>query len=113
MLGIQYNFPSYAEEAATPVTFDTAMQLSAVWACVKLLAETPASLPLNFYRKTEDGREIYDDHPLSVLFSNKVNRYQNRVEFWETVFLNLLTVLNSVAIFNKNKPLFISRDIKS
>lgn len=91
MLGIQYNFPSYAEEAATPVTFDTAMQLSAVWACVKLLAETPASLPLNFYRKTPDGRVEYDDHPLSVLFQNKVNRYQNRVEFWETVFLNLLT----------------------
>jgi HK97 family phage portal protein len=91
MLGIQYNFPSYAEESATPVTFDTAMQLSAVWACVKLLSETPASLPLNFYRTTESGRVDYDDHPLAVLFSNKVNRYQTRVEFWETVFLNLLT----------------------
>lgn len=91
MLGIQYNFPSYAEEAASPVTFDTAMQLSAVWACVKLLAETPASLPLNFYRITPDGRVPYDDHSLSVLFQGKINRYQNRVEFWETVFLNLLT----------------------
>lgn len=91
MLGIQYSFPSYAEEAASPVTFDTAMQLSAVWACVKLLAETPASLPLNFYRKTATGREPYPDHDLAILFSNKVNRYQNRVEFWETVLLNLLT----------------------
>lgn len=90
MLGIQYNFPSYAEEAATPVTFDTAMQLSAVWACVKLLAETPASLPLNFYQKTANGRTLDEAHPLSALFQNKVNRYQNRVEFWETVFLNLL-----------------------
>ena len=91
MLGIQYNFPSYAEESATPVTFDTAMQLSAVWACVKLLAETPASLPLNFYRKNPNGRTLDEAHPLSVLFHNKVNRYQNRVEFWETVYLNLLT----------------------
>jgi HK97 family phage portal protein len=90
MLGIQYNYPQYAEEAASPVTFDTAMQLSAVWACVKLLAETPASLPLNFYRKTDGGRVMDDENPLAALFAGKVNRYQNRVEFWETVLLNLL-----------------------
>lgn len=90
MLGIQYSYPSYAEEAAAPVTFDTAMQLSAVWACVKLLSETPASLPLNFYRKTDAGRVLDTEHELAVLFAGKVNRYQNRVEFWESVFLNLL-----------------------
>jgi HK97 family phage portal protein len=90
MLGIQYSNPSYAEEAAAPVTFDTAMQLSAVWACVKLLSETPASLPLNFYRKTDEGRVLDTEHDLAVLFAGKVNRYQNRVEFWESVFLNLL-----------------------
>jgi HK97 family phage portal protein len=67
------------------------MQLSAVWACVKLLSETPASLPLHFYQKNEDGRVEYDDHPLAALFAGKINRYQTRVEFWETVFLNLLT----------------------
>jgi HK97 family phage portal protein len=89
MLGIQYSNPSYAEEAAAPVTFDTAMQLSAVWACVKLLSETPASLPLNIYRKTDDGRVLDTEHDLAVLFAGKVNRYQNRVEFWESVFLNL------------------------
>jgi phage portal protein BeeE len=90
MLGIQYNTPTYTDEAASPVTFDTAMQLSAVWACVKLLAETPASLPLNFYRKTDSGRVLDAKHDLAVLFAGKVNRYQNRVEFWETVLLNLL-----------------------
>lgn len=95
LVGIQYATPSYAEEAAAPVTFDTAMQLSAVWACVKLLAETPASLPLNFYRKTGDGRVLDDRHPLTILFSGKVNRYQTRVEFWETVLLNLLVHGNS------------------
>jgi HK97 family phage portal protein len=95
MLGIQYNYPQYTEESASPVTFDTAMQLSAVWACVKLLAETPASLPLNFYRKNEAGRTLDTEHDLAILFSGKVNRYQNRIEFWETVLLNLLTHGNS------------------
>jgi HK97 family phage portal protein len=90
MLGIQYNAPQYYEEAASPVTFDSAMQLSAVWACVKILAETPASLPLHFYRRTESGRVPDMDHSLAMLFAGKVNRYQNAVEFWETVILNLL-----------------------
>jgi HK97 family phage portal protein len=96
MAGVQYSYPTYTEEAASPVTFDSAMQLSAVWACVKLLAETPASLPLHFYRRTEDGSRVADpEHDLAVLFAGKVNRYQNRVEFWETVLLNLLTQGNS------------------
>lgn len=88
--GIQQSYPAYEEEAASTVTFDSAMQLSAVWACVKLLAETPASLPLNIYRKTNTGREIHTNHHLSILFAGKVNRYQNKIEFWETVLLNLL-----------------------
>ena len=32
MAGVQYSYPTYTEEAASPVTFDSAMQLSAVWA---------------------------------------------------------------------------------
>lgn len=103
MLGIQYSFPSYGEESASPVTFDTAMQLSAVWACVKLLAETPASLPLNFYQLNSDGSRTLDqNHNLAMLFSGKVNRYQNRVEFWETVLLNLLTHGNAFCQIERN-----------
>jgi HK97 family phage portal protein len=103
MLGIQYSFPSYGEESASPVTFDTAMQLSAVWACVKLLAETPASLPLNFYQLNPDGSRTLDqNHNLAMLFSGKVNRYQNRIEFWETVLLNLLTHGNAFCQIERN-----------
>lgn len=108
LLGIQYSHPSYAEEAAAPVTFDTAMQLSAVWACVKLLSETPASLPLNFYRKTENGRVKDDEHDLAVLFAGKVNRYQNRVEFWESVFLNLLVHGNAYCQIERRGKQIIS-----
>jgi HK97 family phage portal protein len=89
--GIQYNTPAYSDPSASPVTFDTALQLSAVWACVKLLSETPASLPLHFYRREEDELVEVPDHPLALLFRGKVNRYQNRIEFWETVLLNLHT----------------------
>lgn len=89
--GIQYSTPSsYDTEAASTVTYDSAMQLSAVWACVKLLAETVASLPVTVYRVTPDGRKVHETHALTTLFSGKVNRYQTKVEFFETVILNLV-----------------------
>jgi HK97 family phage portal protein len=93
--------PSYSSEPAATVTFDTAMQLSAVWACVKLVAETVASLPLYVYKTGANGREIDQNHDLSVLFSGKVNRYQTKVEFFETVLLNLLLYGNAYCHIQK------------
>jgi HK97 family phage portal protein len=96
LAGIQYGIPSsYAEESASPVTFDSAMQISAVWACVKLIAETISSLPLTIYIKTDTGRMEAVNHPLNIMFSGKVNRYQTKIEFFETVLLNLLTTGNA------------------
>lgn len=101
--GIQYSTPSsYAEDAASTVTYDSAMQLSAVWACVKLLSETVASLPLTVYKTTEDGRKVHDTHALSILFSGKVNRYQTKVEFLETVLLNLVIHGNAYCVVTRS-----------
>ena len=45
-----------------------AMQTSAVYACVKILAETVASLPLHLYKKGKDGKnESAEQHPLFFL----------------------------------------------
>lgn len=88
--GIQNTGPgTYEEAAAVTVTEDTAMQISAVWACVKLLAETVSSLPVTVYKKTPTGRERDDEFWLSRLMARKPNRYQTRVEFFETIMLNL------------------------
>lgn len=100
--GIQYPTPSsYSEDAASTVTFDSALQLSAVWACVKLLAETLASLPVNVYRVRENDRKLAQDHYLSLLFAGKVNRYQTKVEFFETVALNLVTHGNAYCLIER------------
>ena len=102
-VGVQYSTPSgYTEESAAPVTFDSAMQLSAVWACVKLLSETVASLPLCIYRKTDEGRKIDDRHPLSILLAGKVNKWQNKIEFFETVMLNLITQGNAYCVIERH-----------
>ena len=91
----------YAAPSPVEVNEDTAMQLSAVWACVRLLSETVASLPVNVYRKTATGRELAPDHWLAVLMARKPNRYQTKVEFFETLMLNLALHGNAYAKITK------------
>ncbi len=102
MVGVQMASPAgYGQASASPVTYDSAMQLSAVWACVKLLSETAASLPLTVYKKDDDGRKEAKNHPLSTLFNGKVNRYQTKNEFFESIFLNLIVHGNAYALIDK------------
>ena len=95
--GVQNPSPGgYGGDAASQVTEETAMQVSAVWACVNLLAETVSSLPIHVYRTTDKGRELVTDHWLLDLLS-KPNRYQTRLEFFETLVTNLVLHGNSYA----------------
>lgn len=83
--------PRSAVRTAKPVTFDSAMTLSAVFACVKILVESVATLPLQMFKLNADGsRTIVKDHPVIQLLSNKPNRYQTAVEFREHFMLNLV-----------------------
>lgn len=64
------------------VTPDRAMQISAVFACVRILAETVASLPLKVYQSTGDGRSPAD-HPLNYLLGGSANGEQTAMELRE------------------------------
>lgn len=88
--GVQVVEPGSGKLTTRSVTPDTALQLSAVFACVRLLAETIAGLPLNFYEVQAGGalKRIYL-HPLYLLLSSKPNRYQTNVEFFETLVCQL------------------------
>ncbi|WP_151753316.1 phage portal protein [Acinetobacter soli] len=83
--------PRSGFKTAKPVTFDSAMTLSAVFACVKILTESVATLPLQMYKLNADGtRSQVKDHDVIRLLYNKPNRYQTRVEFFEQLMLNLV-----------------------
>lgn len=45
------------------ITEEGALNLTAVWACVRILSETVGTLPLHLYRRTERGRERQYGHP--------------------------------------------------
>ncbi|MDM1274031.1 phage portal protein [Acinetobacter sp. YH12116] len=86
-----FDRPRSGFRTAKPVTFDSAMTLSAVFACVKILTESVATLPLHMYKLSADGtRSQVKDHDVIRLLYNKPNRYQTRVEFFEQLMLNLV-----------------------
>jgi len=90
------------------VTEETALQISAVWAAVNLKATTMASMALNFYRMTPNGREQDTNYSLYRLFANKPNRYQTRVEFFETLGLNLYLTGNAFCRIVRDKGEIVS-----
>ncbi|NIQ01578.1 MAG: phage portal protein [Nitrospinaceae bacterium] len=87
---------------AAAVNFDTAMAVPAFWAAVRLLSEAVGGLPLLCFVKSEDGFQEKTDHPLWRLINFNPNRYQTRVEFFETVILNLATTGNSFCAIERS-----------
>ncbi|MDO8596858.1 MAG: phage portal protein [Sulfuricaulis sp.] len=73
------------------VTVDQALQLSTASACVRLIAETLATLPLGFYRRNSDGsRTAATSHNLYNILHNQPNNDMTAVVFWEVVVASLL-----------------------
>jgi HK97 family phage portal protein len=70
-------------KAGTNISADTAMNISAVFACVRVIAETVGMLPLNFYRRLERGKEKVADDTLYQLVSKKPNPWQTSLEWRE------------------------------
>lgn len=85
-------------ESGEIVTSDTALQVSAVMACVKVLAETIASLPLRVYRRLADGgKELAADHEVYELLHSAPNNYQTSFEFREMLQAHLALRGNAYA----------------
>ena len=58
-----------------------AIQLSAVYACIRLLSETLAQLPLNVIETTTDGNRPVPDHPVAVLLRDSPNPWMTSFNF--------------------------------
>ncbi len=76
----------------------SAMQVTAVYACVRILAEAIAGLPLGVYRYTENGsKEKVPDHPLYALLHDEPNPEMTSFIFRETMMSHLLLWGNAYA----------------
>lgn len=74
----------------------SAMQIATVYACVRLLAESVAQLPLHLYRASDnDGQEKATDHPLYKILYREPNPEMTSFSYWEAVMTHLLLWGNS------------------
>jgi HK97 family phage portal protein len=80
------------------VSVNTALQLEVVWACVRLVAGTVATLPVQTFRRDSEGRgTLARDHPLYTLLHDLPNSDMTSVVFWEAICACLLLWGNAYA----------------
>ncbi len=102
--GTQSLVPMSGRMTTKTVNDDTALQISAAFACIRRTAETMASLPIQFFfvKRNDAGRiiskKIITDHPLYRLLRWQPNRYQTRNEFFETIYYQLAFRGNAFAL---------------
>ena len=87
-------------DAGEMVNERSAMQIATVYACVRLLAETVAGLPLHLYRfidGSQSEKEKANDHPLYRLLYRQPNPEMTSFSFRETMMTHLLLWGNAYA----------------
>ncbi len=81
-----------------------ALSISTVMACVRVLAESVASLSLKVYKIiSEDNRELARDNPLFDILHSQPNNWQTSFEYFEIMMLNLCLRGNSYVEIIRNR----------
>ncbi len=103
VLGGGYSFLMGSSTAGKNVTERSAMQMTAVYSCVRILAEAVAGLPLHLYRyKENNGKEKAIDHTLYHLLHDEPNPEMSSFVFRETLMTHLLLWGNAYAQIIRN-----------
>ena len=101
--GSGYSFFFGNTASGKAVNERSAMQMSAVYACVRILAEAIASLPLHFYQYNDTGgKEKALDHPLYNLLHDEPNPEMSALSFRATLMTHLLLWGNAYAQVIRN-----------
>ncbi len=101
--GSNYSFFMGGSSAGKAVTERSAMQMTAVYSCVRILAEAVAGLPLHFYKYNEDGSKTKAiDTGLYYLMHDEPNPEMSSFVFRETLMTHLLLWGNAYAQIIRN-----------
>ena len=101
--GSSYRFFLGGSTSGKTVTERSAMQMTAVYSCVRILAEAIAGLPLHLYTYKEDGgKEKAIGHPLYLLLHDEPNPEMSSFVFRETLMTHLLLWGNAYAQIIRN-----------
>jgi len=101
--GSRYSFFFGGTTAGKPVNENTAMQMTAVYSCVRILSEAIAGLPLHVYKYNDGGSKEKDlQHPLYKLLHDEPNPEMTSFVFRETLMGHLLLWGNAYAQVIRN-----------
>ena len=101
--GSGYTFFLGGSSSSKAVTERSAMQMTAVYSCVRILSEAVAGLPLHLYRYNDSGsKEKAVDHPLYRLLHDEPNPEMSSFVFRETLMTHLLLWGNAYAQIIRN-----------
>ncbi len=96
--GSSFNFLFGGTTSGKSVNERTAMQTTAVYACVRILGEAVAGLPLHVYQyRSDGGKERITNHPLYYLLHDEPNPEMTSFVFRETLMSHLLLWGNAYA----------------
>lgn len=106
--GVSRVFEEIVEQKRTAagvyISPETSLQCAAVLACVRVKSESLASLPLNVYRKLENGgKEVAEDLPLHEILAHQPNSWMTSFEFRELLHSWLLLWGNAYALIKSGR----------
>lgn len=101
--GSAYRFLFGGSNSGKAVNERSAMQMTAVYACVRILSESIAGLPVHVYKYTDSGsKEKAIKHPLYRLVHDEPNPEMTSFVFRETLMTHLLLYGNAYAQIIRN-----------
>jgi phage portal protein BeeE len=90
-----------ASKSGVSVTWKSALDVSTVLACCRVIAEGVAQVPFRLYQETNGSRRLASDHPLNRVISRRPNPWQTSFEFRETILFHTILTGNAFVFVNR------------
>ncbi len=85
------------------VTRESAMKVSAVYACIRLLCGSIATLPAHIYERDGKNKSVAKLHPYYATLHDSPNPMLTSVIFWESVVNHILLEGNHYSLIGRNR----------
>jgi HK97 family phage portal protein len=90
-------------KSGVTVTTKTALSISMVWSCVKILSESLSGLPLKLFEDATEGRKLVSGADPALKLLRKPNPYMTMLNFLKFVVVNMALRGNAFALIERNR----------
>lgn len=99
---------SYLQGKGYPINPSTALKVAVVIRCADVVAKTIASLGCHLYKKSGEGKERAESHPLYKILRMLPNPETTAYEFWHMYVFNLMLTKGAYAKIKRDQNGFIA-----